>query len=122
MHPFLSFVAASSFLVMPVNAHSQKAAYQDGWDAGYSYGYDASRAFTNCAYYVNDTITKQEFLEAIVPIKYQKAERDRNNWTLIMEHWGERQDGGEYSEFYKTCADAVKDAGEWELSPRSGAI
>lgn len=122
MRQLLSLLAASGFVVLPVNAHSQKAAYEDGWDAGYSYGYDASRAFTNCAHYVNDTITEEEFVESIVSIKYQEAESDRQNWTVIMDHWDERQDGGDYAEFYKTCAKAVKDAGEWELSPRPGAI
>ena len=122
MHQLLSLLAASGFVVLPVNAHSQKVAYEEGWDAGYSYGYDASRAFTNCAHYVNDTITEDEFVESIVSIKYQEAESDRQNWTVIMDHWDERQDGGDYAEFYKTCAKAVKDAGEWELSPRPGAI
>ena len=122
MHQLLCLVAASSLAVLPVNAHSQKAAYEEGWDAGYSYGYDASRAFTNCSHYVNDTITKEEFLDSIVPIKYQEAESDRRNWTVIMDRWEGRQQDSEYAEFYRTCAEAVKEAGEWELSPRPGAI
>lgn len=122
MRQLLSFFAATSFVVLPVNAHSQKVAYEEGWDAGYSYGYDKARAFTNCIHYVNGTITKQEFVESIVSIKYQDAESDRNNWTVIMDRWDEHQDGEDYSEFYKTCAQAVKDEGEWELLPRPGAI
>ena len=122
MRKFLSLLAASGFVVLPVNAHSQKAAYEEGWDAGYSYGYDASRAFTNCSHYVNDNISKEEFLDSIVPIKYQEAESDRRNWTVIMDRWEDRQEDSEYAEFYRTCAEAVKEAGEWELSPRPGAI
>ena len=37
MRQLLSFFAATSFVVLPVNAHSQKVAYEEGWDAGYSY-------------------------------------------------------------------------------------
>ena len=122
MHQLLCLVAVSSLAVLPVNAHSQKAAYEEGWDAGYSYGYDASRAFTNCSHYVNDNISKEEFLDSIVPIKYQEAESDRRNWTVIMDRWEGRQQDSEYAEFYRTCAEAVKEAGEWELSPRPGAI